>query len=118
MIPIPTGAFFMALLYLIPASRRNTDVLISGSSVATGEFGHQRDELTGTDRFGDVHLVTRRQRLDSIFITRVSTQGSRRRFAAFLSRQRSYFADEAITVFFRHRDVAQNHIGAPLRHLH
>src|SRR5687767_216827 len=120
-IPIPTGAFFMApTLQNSGVQKKHGERGFFGScdsAIATGEFRDHRNELAGADWFCNVHLITGCQCLVTIFITRVSSQGGGRCLATFLSRQRSYLTDEAVAVFFRHCDVAQNHVRPPFSEL-
>jgi hypothetical protein len=100
MIPIPTGAFFMAVFnhrpHSVGSSSQQEQVSRPAPAhcscnwslgVATGEARDHCYELTGANRFGDVHLVTCRKRLATVHIPRIRSQGRSGRFATFLSRK-------------------------------
>src|SRR6185369_15619677 len=79
MIPIPTGALFMAY-YLAK------DFTDSKSRFTSGEAGDHGYELAGADGLGDMHLVARRECLASIDVARGRSQGRRGGVAAFFAR--------------------------------
>src|SRR6185369_9096843 len=95
MIPIPTGALFMA--YFLAK-----DFTDCKSRFTSGETGNHGYELAGADGLGDVHLVARRECLASIDVARVRSQSCRGRVAAFVARKRAHLPDETVAILSRH----------------
>src|SRR5205823_608250 len=83
---------------------------------APGQTRDQRDQASRVRWLGNVLLVTGEQGVATIFTARIRGERRGRRAPAAVGMERPHAPNQAIAVFLRHGDVAQDHAGTEIFH--